>query len=117
MKKYPYTNSTELVAYRPKIKRHRFRMFLPCLISAFLASAITAGALFGTYQYYIKPAEREAVSSDTEIKVEKANRIKTSQRGATTLAYGSGDEGLTIPEIAKLVGPSCVGIINKAKLQ
>jgi len=119
MKKYPYTTSTELVAYRPKIKRHRFRMLLPCFISAFLASTITAGALFGTYQFYIKPTEQKlaAATDDNEVEEKMPTRIKTSDRGATTLAYGSNDEGLTVPEIAKLVGPSCVGIINKAKLQ
>lgn len=118
MKKYPYTNSTELIAYRPKIKRRRFRMLLPCLISALLASAITAGAIVGSYHYYILPHEQELAQSNsrTELKVEKASRRATSGNGATTLAYNR-EEGLTVPEIAKLVGPSCVGIINKAKLQ
>ena len=119
MKKYPYTNSTELIAYRPKIKRHRFRMLLPCLISALLASAITAGAIVGSYHYYIIPHEQEVAMStaETESKLEKVSRLTTSDKGATALAYSSREEGLTVPEIAKLVGPSCVGIINKAKLQ
>ena len=45
MKKYPYTDSTELGRYEPKPKKKKGKTFVPCLISAFLASAITAGAM------------------------------------------------------------------------
>ena len=116
MKKYPYTNSTELIEYRPRIKKRRFRLFLPCLLSAFLASAITAGALFGGYQYYIKPSYGEKALSSAGIEISKGASGRGSS-GATTLSYTNRNDGLTVPEIAKLVGPSCVGIINKAKLQ
>ena len=114
MKKYPYTNSTELIAYRPKIKKRRFKLLLPCFLSAFLASAITAGAFFGGYQFYLKPLSAKSLqaSAATGISAENASR-----GGASTLSYINGGDGLTVPEIAKQVGPSCVGIINKAKLQ
>ncbi len=116
MKKYPYTNSTELIEYRPKIKKRRSGMFLPCLLSAFLASVITAGALFGGYQYYINPSYGEKTISSAATEVGKGASVRAGS-GATALSYTNRGDGLTVPEIAKLVGPSCVGIINKAKLQ
>lgn len=119
MKKYPYTNSTELVEYRPKKKKHRAALLLSCFLSAFLASAITAGALVGGYYYYNKPVETESddqVTDENPTKVVKTKKQQTVTGSARPMTYTNQGDGLTVPEIAKLVGPSCVGIINKAKL-
>ncbi|MBQ7751460.1 MAG: trypsin-like peptidase domain-containing protein [Clostridia bacterium] len=110
MKKYPYADSTELIAYRPKIKKHRFRKLAPFLLTAFLASAITAGAVgIGGY-FWLKPiVKTQSVSYNTP-----QNEISG---GASTVLFTDGKKALSVTEIAKLVGPSCVGVINKAKIQ
>ncbi|MBR4720971.1 MAG: trypsin-like peptidase domain-containing protein [Clostridia bacterium] len=110
MKKYPYADSTELIAYRPKIKRHRFRKLAPFLLTAFLASAITAGAVGVGGYFWLKPiVKTQSVSYNTP---------QTDMSGeATTVLFTDGKKALSVTEIAKLVGPSCVGVINKAKIQ
>ena len=50
MKKYPYTESTDLIVYEEKRKkRKRKGVFLPCLISALVASILTGSIM----TYYI----------------------------------------------------------------
>ena len=111
MKKYPYTDSTELIEYRPKVKKHRFRKIAPYLLSAFVASAVTAGAVgVGGYYYYLKPI----------IKTQQVSYTAPSgdiEGGVSTVLFANGKKTLSVSEIAKQVGPSCVGVINKAKLQ
>lgn len=110
MKKYPYADSTELIAYRPKIKKHRFRKLAPFLLTAFLASAITAGAVgIGGY-FWLKPIVK------TQSVAYNAPQNEISG-GASTVLFTDGKKALSVTEIAKLVGPSCVGVINKAKIQ
>lgn len=110
MKKYPYTDSTELIEYRPKVKKHRFKKIAPYLLSAFLASVITAGAVGAGGYYYLKPILKTQQVSYTA----PSNNI---EGGASTVLFTNGKKTLSVSEIAKQVGPSCVGIINKAKLQ
>ena len=110
MKKYPYTDSTELIEYRPKVKKHRFKKFMPYLLSALLASVVTAGVVGAGGYYYLKPIlNTQQVSYNQQT-------VQTDE-GATTVLFANGKKSLTVSEIAKKVGPSCVGIINKAKLQ
>lgn len=109
MKKYPYTDSTELIMYEPKVKKKKNKgIFLPCLLSAVLASVITAGAVgLGGY-YYFKPQVQNTVATSGGTNFSE---------GAKTLAASTGNTALTVNEIAKKLGPSCVGVINKAKVQ
>lgn len=109
MKKYPYTDSTELIKYEGKVKKKRnLGKFAPCFLSAFLASAITAGAM-GTFGYlYLKPAQTENYYSESNEPV---------YEGVENLVNTTGKKALTVNEIAKKLGPSCVGIINKAEVQ
>ena len=110
MKKYPYADSTELIAYRPKIKKHRFRKLAPFLLTAFLASVITAGAVGVGGYFWLRPiVKTQSVSYNTP-----QNEING---GASTVLFIDGKKSLSVTEIAKLVGPSCVGVINKAKIQ
>lgn len=105
MRKFPYTDSTELIIYEPKVKKKRNFNFLPCIISAFLASAMTLGAVGLGGHFYKLPQEAQTVTTNTN---DDSSGIK--------LLATTGDE-LTVNQIAKKIGPSCVGIINKAKLQ
>lgn len=112
MKKYPYTESTDLIIYEPKKKRtFNFKKYMPCLMSAVLASVITAGAVGGIGYHYIKP-----FTTENAVAVSSGQSQYTSSNGATTAAF-SGKKELSVKEIAKQVGPSCVGVINKAKVQ
>ena len=107
MKKYPYTDSTELICYEPKIKKKRnFSAFVPCIISAVLASTITAGACIGGF-LYLKPQAQQTVST---------SGISGSSAPAALLTT-NGKVELSVNQIAKKLGPSCVGVINKAKIQ
>ena len=105
MRKFPYTDSTELIIYEPKVKKKRNFDFLPCIISAFLASAMTLGAVGLGGHFYKLPQEAQTVATNTNNDSEGIKLLATT-----------GDE-LTVNQIAKKIGPSCVGIINKAKLQ
>lgn len=106
MKKYPYTDSTELITYTPKIKKKiNFKKYIPCFLSALLASVMTAGA-FSLPQYIGKKAD----TNGTQVVAEGGNA------GLTQVLWSDNFE-LSVNEIAKKVGPSCVGIINKAKVQ
>lgn len=110
MKKYPYADTTELIEYRPKVKRHIFRKLAPYLLTAFLASAITAGAAGVGGYYYLKPIVKTQSVSYTAPPAE-------TNDGASTVLFTDSKKALSVTEIAKKVGPSCVGVINKAKIQ
>ena len=111
MKKYPYTDSTELITYQPKVKKKKKPgMLLYCLLSAFLASVITAGGM-GIGGYYLL-----ADNKTSENAVQVAGSVSSSNGSGATLLSNTKSE-LSVNEIAKKVGPSCVGVINKAKVQ
>ena len=110
MKKYPYEESTELITYRPKVKRHIFRKLAPYLLTAFLASTITAGAVGAGGYFYLKPiVKTQSVSYNAP--------SSEASGGASTVLFTDSKKTLSVSEIAKQVGPSCVGVINKAKIQ
>lgn len=110
MKKYPYTDSTELIIYEPKIRKKRKRgVFIPCLMSAVLASVITAGTVGVGGYYYLKPEAEQAITV--------SGGASTVANNAAAIISSNGKTELTVNQIAKLLGPSCVGVVNKAKLQ
>lgn len=112
MKKYPYTDSTEMITYKPKLKKKRKpgNVFY-CLLCALLASTITAGAM-GVGGYYYLNGEKGNTALETST---VASGGGTSDSGAKLLSNTK--QELSVNEIAKKVGPSCVGVINKAKIQ
>lgn len=110
MRRYTYTDSTEIITYTPKLKRKRKPgAFFYCLLSAVLASAITAGGM-GIGMYYLLPEKAEvsavAPSGDENFSNQSSAMLLNTFR-----------REMSVNEIAKKVGPSCVGIINKAKVQ
>ena len=110
MKKYPYTDSTELIIYESKPKKKRkTNILLPCILSAVLASTVTLGAVgIGGYAYLKPMLEKQVTAVST-------SPSSISNSAATLLSNGKTE--LTVNEIAKKLGPSCVGVINKAKAQ
>lgn len=108
-RKYPYTDSTGLITFEPKRRRKRPANLMPCVMSALLASVITASAVGAGGYFYLKPM----LSQNTV----QAPSNNTTLGGATTTLFSDGFGSLSVTEIAKRVGPSCVGVINKAKVQ
>lgn len=110
MKKYPYTETTDLIIYEAKKKRQRKkRMWVPCLCSALAASILTAGVFGFGFKSYVKPIVENSYVS----------QVQTPGYNVSTLASDSesGKQILSVPQIATKVGPSCVGVINKTKVK
>ena len=110
MKKYPYTETTDLVLYveKPK-KRRRARngVFFACLCSALAASVLTAGLVGGGAALYMKHSSPK----------DRSNVIALSGSDVSELSSGSlFTTELSVSAIAAKVGPSCVGVINKTKV-
>ncbi len=110
MKKYPYTETTDMIIYEQKPKKaKKKRMWVPCLCSALAASVLTMGVFGIGFAHYVAPMQKEISS------------IEQNGYNVTTLANGTvdtnGRTAMSVTQIAKKVGPSCVGVINKAKIQ
>lgn len=109
MKKYPYTDSTELIVYEVKKKKNKkSKTWLACISSALAASLFTGAVFTIGFTQYIKPQLKPG-SQNTSINISGGDISQLTTSAVT------GQE-LTIPEIAAKVGPSCVGVINKAKI-
>ncbi len=111
MKKYPYTEITDLIVYEQKKKKKRkANGWIPCICSAVAASVLTAGVFgFG----FAKILNSDGFAGNN------ANINQNDYNVSMITATGENVQGkqlLSVPEIAKKVGPSCVGVINKAKV-
>lgn len=121
MKQYPYTNSTDMILYEPKQKKNKKpKIWLACLSSALSASIVTAG-IAGTGMYIYN-------KNNSGVQTAGSNQLIVGQQNSTLaedVKYISnssaevvdGKTVLTTEQIAAAVGPSVVGVINKAKLQ
>lgn len=109
MKKYPYTDSTDLVVYKIKEKKKRKHSTAITAVCSALAASIFTTAIFTTvtvsYYKQNQPTVTQAASS---------TRVTTD---ASLLTNTNSSQVLTIPEIAAKVGPSVVGVINKTTVQ
>lgn len=112
MKKYPYTDSTDLIIYDNKEKKAKKpKTWLVAMASALAASVFTA-AVFGTGTYYMYKNSKPTVTQQAS-----ASASTGSSDSAQTITYANGKQVLTIPQIAAQVGPSVVGVINKTTVQ
>ncbi len=112
MKKYPYTESTDLIVYNRKPKKEKKpKVWLAAICSALAASVFTAG-VFGAGTYYLFKDKNINQPSQAQQIAETAQQDGSSD-GAQLAAFVNGKKTLTIPEIAEKVGPSVVGVINK----
>lgn len=114
MKKYPYTQSTDMIIYEPKKKpKRKPKMWLCCLSSALCASIITAGVLGGgLYIYSNKQNNSLKTAQNSSTIINDANML--SNNAGVVI---NGKTVLSTEQIAAGVGPSVVGVINKAKMQ
>ena len=115
MKKYPYTDSTDLIIYERKEKKAKKpRTWLVAISSALTASIFTA-AIFGAGLYYINENNRPSV---TQLASAPSMSAISGTINPTIISQTvDGKQILTIPQIAAQVGPSVVGVINKTKVQ
>jgi serine protease Do len=119
MKKYPYTESTDLIVYHQKPKKEkRPKIFVTALCSALAASIFTAGA-FTAGTYFINKNETSsqqtaatATYTVTSTPLASAS-VSASDDNVQLTANQNGKTALTVPQIAAQVGPSVVGVINK----
>lgn len=121
MKQYPYTNSTDMILYEPKQKKNKKpKIWLACLSSALSASIVTAGiAGTGMYIYNKNNSGMQTADSNQLIVGQQnstlAEDVKYISNSSTEVVDGK--TVLSTEQIAAAVGPSVVGVINKAKLQ
>lgn len=114
MKRYPHTESTDLIVYNQKPKKEKKpKIWLTAVTSALAASIFTA-AVFGTVTYHTinNMAKNTPQAASTSASVQQDN---TS--GAQPISYFNGKKVLSTTEIAEQVGPSVVGVINKTTVQ
>ena len=109
MKQYPYTDSTDMIVYEgtPKTKKKKNRTWVACLSSALIASVLTGAVCTGVV-YYNKP--NNSTGSQPVQTTSVASNL-------TQVANNNGQPALSTTEIAAKVGPSVVGVINKAKVE
>ena len=121
MKRYPYTESTDMIIYdTPKKKEKKPRTWLIALTSALAASIFSIGVC-GAGMYYISRNNSELSTVQTassagtsEALSDGSGAVEVQQTVNKTVL---GKKVLTIPEIAEKVGPSVVGVINKTTVQ
>ena len=117
MKKYPYTESTDLIIYDQKPKKEKKqKVWLTAVCSALAASIFTAG-VFGTGMYFMQKNMNNNTQSAVVASTTTQSDDSSSSDSAQLAAYKNGKKVLTIPEIAEQVGPSVVGVINKTTVQ
>lgn len=115
MKQYPYSDSTGVIIYDPpkKKKKKKTSIWTVAVSSALAASIFTAGAMTGI-NHLINKNNNLASSGNGVI---YTSRVDNGEGAAQTLARKNEGDVLTVPEIAAKVGPSVVGVINKAQIQ
>lgn len=115
MRRYPHTESTDMIIYEQKPKKQRKdRVLLTAVCSALLASVFTA-AVFGVGTYAVMRNNAPTIANTPSV----ASTAGTAGAAevAATVAYRNGKKVLSVPEIAEQVGPSVVGVINKTTIQ
>lgn len=106
MKRYPYTETTDMIVYVQRPKRLKNKVLIACVCSALISSILTVG-IIGAGMLIGKKDNQSENSSVIFSANDITNISKSNNNGAE----------LTIPEIAKKVGPSCVGVVNKTKVE
>lgn len=102
-------NGLILYEEKPK-KKKKSHVWTACICSALAASIITAGVSVGG-TYYLLKNNGAPSGNNNNISIE------SNISGVTPLSNTSAKQELDVTQIAEKVGPSVVGIINKAKVQ
>ncbi len=104
MKRFPHTETTDMIVYIEKPKKKRNMFFVVCICSALISSIVTAGVIgVGAWIYANQNNNNDIMYSSNDI------------TNLSTLNNNQSE--ISIPQIAKKVGPSCVGVVNKTKVE
>lgn len=113
MKKYPYTESTDMIVYNTPVKKQKKQRPWLIAVTSALAASIFTVAVGGAGLYYYSKANAGTSTPLTSAATQQTTGTSSDTTSATTLANTSSKKTLTVPEIAEKVGPSVVGVINK----
>jgi serine protease Do len=116
MKKYPYTESTDLIIYDKKPKKEKKSKTWLAVISSALAASVFTAAIFSTGMY-LTNKKSTPVATQTQTASVTTTENTSSDDATLTATYKNGKKVLSVPEIAAQVGPSVVGVINKTTVQ
>lgn len=116
MKKYPYTESTDMIVYNAKPKKAKKHRLGLAIVGTALASSIFTAAILGTGLYLTTRNTAATAPQIQEVATTTENNATDSDATLTT-TYKNGKRVLSITEIASKVGPSVVGVINKTTIQ
>ena len=113
--KFKPTDSTALIMYEPKQKKpKKTKVWLFCLITALISSSISSLAVGGGVYYYLS---KNAPKNDTTVIHASTTPSPSLEENLSQLSTNNLSQNtLSVSEIAEKVGPSCVGVINKAKV-
>ena len=110
MKKYPHTDSTDLIIYDRKEKKHgKSKLMFTAICSALAASIFTA-AIFTTVTVAYTKKNQPTITQQA------SSNVSSESRNAVLATASTSNGALTIPQIAAKVGPSVVGVINRTKV-
>lgn len=115
MKKYPYTESTDLIIYNEKPKKEKKPHIVLTAVCSALAASVFTAAVFGTGMYFTMKDNNQSIGASNQV-AQMAQTDSNTTSNAQLTTYNNGKQVLTIPEIATKVGPSVVGVINKTTL-
>ncbi len=103
MKRFPHTETTDMIVYIQKPKKKLNVLFVACICSALISSIVTASVIGVGAWIYSGNNNNDIIYSSDDI---------------TSLSTSTNNQSeLSIPQIAKKVGPSCVGVVNKTKVE
>ncbi|MCI5605492.1 MAG: trypsin-like peptidase domain-containing protein [Clostridia bacterium] len=117
MKKYPYTESTDLIIYNEKPKKEKKPKIWLAMVSSALAASVFTAAIFGTGLYLSNKHSAPISEQTTVSSAVTTENSASSSDAALTATYKNGKKVLSVTEIAAQVGPSVVGVINKTTVQ
>ena len=118
MKRYPYSDSTDVVIYngndnKKKKREKKQRPWVIAVSSALAASVFTMGITFGVQAL----SGGKAPQLDTSTAGASSSNVVASAAVTASYTDETGKTVLSIPEIAAKVGPSVVGVINKTTVK
>ena len=102
MKKYPYTESTDLIIYDQKPKKEKTKVWLTAVCSALCCKHIYSRCIRNRNVLYAKNMNNNTQSAAVASATTQSDDSSSSD-SAQLAAYKNGKKVLTIPEIAEQV--------------
>ncbi len=114
MKKYPYTDSTDMIVYEHEGKKEKKHgVFKACIASALTASIFTGAIFCGLGIAFYK---QDTQSKNNQLVTDQLSTANSDTQSLAATTLENGKQVLTTVQIAEKCGPSIVGVINKTKV-